>query len=305
MHLLDPKLDVVFKMLFAEPRNRALLAALLTAVLRPSSPIEVVTVRDSELPKDMVTDRGLRLDVLVELADGRQIDVEMQCDRRGHNGNRWAYHWARLYGARLRRGDDWDDLKPVVCIVFLDEAEPSGRFHSLYEILEVHDHARLTEGLAIHLIELPRLEQAQDEGERVELTRWARFLRANSEAELDSLAYEVPIMAAAKEALEVLSREPSAQRLAQYREDAEIERRIERAFERSEGREEGRAEGLAKVCATLRESIVTLCGAFGLPVDEARRARLERADEPTLRAWFQHLAAHRDWPVDGPDARPR
>ena len=26
MHLLDPKLDVVFKMLFAEPRNRALLA---------------------------------------------------------------------------------------------------------------------------------------------------------------------------------------------------------------------------------------------------------------------------------------
>jgi hypothetical protein len=52
MRLLDPKLDVVFEMLFAEERNRALLESLLTAVLRPPSPIVRVRVINPELPKD-------------------------------------------------------------------------------------------------------------------------------------------------------------------------------------------------------------------------------------------------------------
>ena len=41
---LDPKLDIVFSMLFGEERNRALLVSLLTAVLRPSTPIGAVEV---------------------------------------------------------------------------------------------------------------------------------------------------------------------------------------------------------------------------------------------------------------------
>ncbi|MBI2373596.1 MAG: PD-(D/E)XK nuclease family transposase, partial [Deltaproteobacteria bacterium] len=43
---LDPTLDVVFKMLFAAPENRDILIALLTAVLRPASPIRSVEVRN-------------------------------------------------------------------------------------------------------------------------------------------------------------------------------------------------------------------------------------------------------------------
>lgn len=71
MDLLDPKLDVVFKMLFAAEGNEHLLVSLLTAVLRPSSPIAHVQVANPELPKELASDRGVRLDVLVELEDGR------------------------------------------------------------------------------------------------------------------------------------------------------------------------------------------------------------------------------------------
>ena len=42
--LLDPKLDVVFKLLFADERNRGLLISLLTAILEPPEPITGVTV---------------------------------------------------------------------------------------------------------------------------------------------------------------------------------------------------------------------------------------------------------------------
>ena len=295
MALLDPKLDVVFKLLFAEPRNRALLVSLLTAVLRPNSPIANVTVLDPELPKDLVLDRGVRLDLLVELSDGRLVDVEMQTDPRGNRGDRWLYHWARLFAGRLRRGDEWSVLEPVVAIVFLDDAEPSGRFHSVYEVREVHDHTLLTDALQVHLIELPRLEQAVAEGEREDLRWWARFLRAESEPALESLATEVPLMAAAKEALELLSREPSAQRLAQYREDAAIERRLDRAADRKEGRAEGLVEGRAE---GLREGEARgelhgrrammrslLEGRFGV-LPAAVLDRVESATADDLAAWL-------------------
>jgi predicted transposase/invertase (TIGR01784 family) len=81
---LDPKLDVIFKLLLSSPRNEALLTSLITAVLRPSVPIASVTVLNPELPKDLADDKGALLDVLVRLGDGRQVDVEMQsCSRPG------------------------------------------------------------------------------------------------------------------------------------------------------------------------------------------------------------------------------
>ena len=65
---LDPKLDVVFKILFSAQENRELLISLLSAVLRPSSPIASVQVLNPEMPKELVTDKGSVLDLHVKLA---------------------------------------------------------------------------------------------------------------------------------------------------------------------------------------------------------------------------------------------
>ncbi|MBI2391156.1 MAG: Rpn family recombination-promoting nuclease/putative transposase [Deltaproteobacteria bacterium] len=319
MKLLDPKLDVVFKMLFAEPRNEGLLKSLLAAVLRPPSPIAHVTVIDPELPKELVEDRGVRLDVLVELEGGKLVDVEMQCDPRGGHGARWLYHWARLYSSRLRRGDGYDDLEPVVCVVFLDARTPANRFHATYEVREVHDHRPLSDVLAVHVVQLPRLERAAAEGERVELQRWARFLRLSGgdERALDSLASESPIMAEAKYALEVLSREPSARRIAELRREAEIARRLDRAEDlaqgraegrdlgRAEGRDLGRAEGHELGLAEGRERgradatrahIESFCRASGIELDDERRSALDALDEVGLATLLDALFARRAWP---------
>ena len=78
MHLLDPKLDVVFKLLFAHPNHRDILISLLTAVLQPPAPIVDATVLNPEIPKELPDDKGAVLDIHVHLADGRHVDVEMQ-----------------------------------------------------------------------------------------------------------------------------------------------------------------------------------------------------------------------------------
>ena len=91
MKLLDPTLDVVFKLLFAHVNNRDILIALLTAVLKPSVPIDTVDVLNPEIPKDLPADRGAVLDIHVRLVDGRHIDVEMQSELRSGLTQRFHY----------------------------------------------------------------------------------------------------------------------------------------------------------------------------------------------------------------------
>lgn len=293
MKLLSPRLDVVFKMLFADPKNRHLLVSLLTAVLQPSSPISEVVVVDPEIPKDLADDKGVRLDVLVKLQDGTTIDVEMECDVRRARGERWLYHWAKLFVGTLRRGDGYEQTTPVVCIVFLDaRTSERTRFHSIYRASELHDQRLLSNALSIHIVELPRIEQARAEHETLDLERWARFLRVTDQGALDSLAAESPTMAEAKTALEFLSREPSAQRIAEMRREAEMFRRMERAEDLAEGHARGLAEGRAE---GLAETIVLLCEVLGIELD-GRRTLIDGWNEEQRRRAVDWLRTHRTWP---------
>lgn len=280
MDLLDPKQDVVFKLLFADKRNEPLLISLVDSVLEPASPIASVTVLNPEIPKEQVDDRGIVLDVLVRLDDGTRVNLEMQCDRRGAIADRWLYNWARLFSSGLRRGDAYVALAPVVCVVFLDFAR-GARFHQLYRVLEVHDSTVFSSSLAIHVIELPRISEA----EQVPLSRWARFLRARSASELQSLATEDPIMAQAKDALERLSEDPAAQEMAEVRRKAEIYHLLSHA----QSRQEGRADAL-------REMVIGFAEILSIPVTEERAREIAQADSLRLQAIAKHLKDHRAWP---------
>ena len=62
---LNPRLDVVFKLLFADQHNRGLLVSLLNAVLQPPRPIARVEVVNPGVQRGAPDDRGLLLDILV------------------------------------------------------------------------------------------------------------------------------------------------------------------------------------------------------------------------------------------------
>ena len=171
--LLDPKLDLVFRLLFGNPENKALLISLLNAILRPPSPIESVTVLNPELEREDVEDKGIVLDVRVVLADGRQIDVEMQSQPRPSRRERALYYWARMYGAELGRGDDYRKLRPAVVIWIVSFNELEGaRFHSTFRIREDHDGELFSPQFELHVIGLLKLKLALSRNEEPELARW-------------------------------------------------------------------------------------------------------------------------------------
>jgi len=113
MALLHPTEDIVFKLFFT--RNPRLLCSLIEEVLR--RPIASAAVQSAALELAFADDRGVLLDILVELPDGTRVNVEMQCDPRGFTPERWLYHWARIFAKGIERGDEFTDLTPVVCIV--------------------------------------------------------------------------------------------------------------------------------------------------------------------------------------------
>ena len=148
---LDPKLDIVFCMLFGEARNRALLISLLNAVLRPAVPIEEVEVIHAQPERTAVDDKAIALDVRVRLANREQIDVEMQSQWREAQRERKLYYWARLYAGQLNRGQDYISLRRCVVVAITNYGElEERRFHSVFRLRSDSSAAVLSDHFELH-----------------------------------------------------------------------------------------------------------------------------------------------------------
>jgi predicted transposase/invertase (TIGR01784 family) len=331
---LDPTDDFVFKLLFEAPEARDILAALLTAVLHPTSPIAVVDVLNPGIPPDVVQDKSIVLDLHVVLADGRRLDVEMQTTPHRAFRARALYYWSKLFSAQLERGAPYTLLVPAISVLLLDYLErPSGEFHSIYSLQERHSHEPYGDHLELHLIELPRAPQARQEDTL--LVSWARFFTATSDEEVEALAMNDPAIARAKARLDTLSADEAVSETVRLRRLARVSERLEAAAvqaemdaakaqldaakaareqaeaardqaeaarekseaarEKSEAALEQAEAARAQAEAELRRGIFEFAEAFGLPVTEERRAELERCTLDELVALRQRLYRERRW----------
>ena len=286
---LDPKLDIVFKLLFGEERNRALLVSLLNAVLTPSVPIDTVTLLHPEPARESADDKGIVLDLRVALHTGEQVDIEMQSQVRPAQRERALYYWARMYGSQLGRGDPYDELRRCVVVLITDFRALDGRrFHSTFRVHETPEHRALTEHLELHLVELPKLSLAAEKKREPELVRWARFLAATTDEELEALAMKDPVLPQAKDALDRLSADPKARVLAEQRELSLLSYQLDMNKVRRQGIAEGEARGRAEGRAT---AILAVLAARRVAVTEEQRQRIRSCtDLPLLDQWLVRAA---------------
>jgi predicted transposase/invertase (TIGR01784 family) len=218
---LDPTLDVVFKLLLT--RERRLLADMLEGVL--ARPVGMPKIIDPTILGDRVGDKSVIYDIHAVLGDGSRADVEMQRSVPSDLLHRLSYYGTRDYSTQLRRGDGYGLLTPTHVIVWLKESVLPNldRLHSIFEIRERHTNdpfGTISGHLSFHMLQLPRLSPSRAMGYAGKVERWARFFSADSDAELCQLASEDPIMALAKQTLDLLSEDPEAQDLARRRADA-------------------------------------------------------------------------------------
>ena len=148
----------------------------------------------------------------------------------------------------------------------------------------------------LHVLELPKVPgpghglSPNRTAEEPLLLKWARFLRAKTATDLESLAMTDPVFEEAKEALERLSDDPKARELARERELWDWNYRTSLSLAKKDGRAEGlvegRAEGLVEGERLLLQKLLTR--RFGELSADARR-RLERASEAELERWAERV----------------
>jgi predicted transposase YdaD len=104
-------------------------------------------------------------------------------------------------------------------------------------------------------------------------------------------------MTTARNALEELSMDPDAQRLARERETAVLVHRHLIAASREEGREEGRTEGREEgLRGGTLIAIRGMCSILGIDIGVEKTKYLESLSLEQLTAFVEKLQADRRWP---------
>ncbi|MCX6132095.1 MAG: Rpn family recombination-promoting nuclease/putative transposase [Proteobacteria bacterium] len=266
MHeLLDPKNDIVFKMLFIRDSSRRLLPSLLNAVLDLPSPIIEFEILNPELPKDFIDDKGTLLDIHIKLAGGEHINVEMQMAQRQDFWARLHYYWARVFSQQIKRGQIYHALRPTSVIFFNNfmlDSSSAEDLHLRYGIEEQNGRAPCPEFLRFDLVQLPLIAKhnlkVNSAGKDAILLAWCCFLRNPNDEELEHMAIKNPIINDAIESLQKLSDDAKAREMAWQREKAELDSASARENARLEWLEKGKLEALLTFSRNLQANGINL-----------------------------------------------
>ncbi|MEA1967914.1 MAG: Rpn family recombination-promoting nuclease/putative transposase [Thermodesulfobacteriota bacterium] len=151
----------------------------INAVLENSkSPlIKTIVLKNPFNLKNAVWDKESILDIKATDESGKTFNIEMQSSGDDIFKNRSLFYWARLYSSQLKEGEIYKKLSPAICINILDFKlfKDFDKYHSTFMVREMTDpDFFLTDHLAIHFLELPKLKSLKMEKK---LENWLYYLK--------------------------------------------------------------------------------------------------------------------------------
>ncbi len=293
--LLDPKNDVVFKMLFTRKQHHQLLHSLLTSVLNPVEPIVELEILNPDLPKNIVGDRSVILDIHVKLANGEHVNIEMQMAHQKQIWARMHYHWARLFSQQALTGSRFLQLRPATVIFFNKFKEfnvPQEDYHLGFSLQERKNRVFPNEYIKLEIIQLPQIlllpNRTQGDDNSQMLLAWSRFLMDPMREEWRAELMSNPVIREAHAALHALSEDVEARELARAREMGEMDLESIREECIQEGIQEGIQKGIQKgiqegISLGLKESAIRM-SKNGMGLTDI--AKILEISEAELKEWL-------------------
>lgn len=245
--LLNPKVDFIFKKIFGSEKHPNILISFLNAVMKPDDKIVSVSINNTEITKDFLEDKFSRLDVKATTNKGEVINIEIQVKNEFNMIKRSLYYWSKLYEEQLSEGDKYEKLSRTVCINILDfKYLDNDRFHNGYRLKEIETNEELTDIEEIHFIEIPKLQDIDDDinVETIDmLTAWIEFLKDPESNVVRKLEFSKEEIKAAKDELYRLSRDKNELELYNLREKSFFDKVSALSSAEEKGREQGLEEG--------------------------------------------------------------
>ena len=180
--LLNPQIDFVFKKIFGTEKNKPILINFLNAVIKPTTPIKDVEIKNNDIDKDFLEDKFSRLDVKATTSNKEHINIEIQVKNEYNMIQRTLYYWSKMYSEQIQNRDNYSKLERTVCINILNfKYLKNDKYHNAYRLKEITSNEELTDLQEIHFIELPKFNEiGNKENVDIEkmdaLEKWLEFL---------------------------------------------------------------------------------------------------------------------------------
>ena len=144
--------------------------------------------------KKQYKDKETIVDVKCITKNGTVVIVEIQLANSLRFPERILYYWASNYSKLLNKGEQYDDLTPVISINLLNFnlSKKNDNVHSCYMIYDTKNKKLLTDHLLIHIIELKKFKKNILDKD---LNCWLDFFtNKNLEKNMSEIVKEKPIM---------------------------------------------------------------------------------------------------------------
>ena len=215
---LSPKLDIVFHMLFGEPKNENLTRRLLEDVLEERiSKIELD--KNPYLWGNQADDKLGIIDVKAEIDDKNMVDIEIQRSEQKDFAERILFYWSKMYTRQLQKSEKYSELKRCIVISIVDfelDIAKDLPADTKWQIKEEKIGKKiLTKKLEIVILELPK---AKRNIENKQLTKWVKFLEDPYGKEVMQMADNEKDIKEAVEKLEEINGDEEKVRIAELRE---------------------------------------------------------------------------------------
>ena len=238
--LLRVKNDAVFKMFFADERNREFLTGFLKSVLKlPDNDYNEIVIADPHLLRDFAGGKLGVIDVKLRTNSGKVIQIEIQLKVTHEIHGRIAFYGSKLITGQLGESDNYSKINQVICIIITNETlvKKSPGYHHRFTFYDYDAKIELNDLIEIHTLELSKLPEQAD---GTALYDWAKFIDAESEEELKMVAERNPEVQKAAVKLMEFSADEKARDIADLREKEQRDIEMWKDFGIRQGREQER-----------------------------------------------------------------
>ena len=185
--------------------------------------------------------------------NGTVVIIEVQLSGNSRFPERILYYWSTNYSKLLKKGEEYEDLTPVISINLLNFNlnKKNSNVHSCYMIYDTKNARLLTDHLQIHIIELKKFK-FKDNDLKKDLNYWLGFFTTKDMEEyMSEIVKEKPIMEEAHKRYNNFIR--SRLMMSEY-EKKEIYQ-YDKQITLEEKRQEGIKEGIEKRNYTIAKSM--------------------------------------------------
>ncbi len=185
--------DVIFKRTFTKEGTEPILRDFLEAILEKK--ITKVEVKNNEIPKERIDEKGSTLDIRAEI-DGKQIvDIEMQVEDEKNLSQRGPIYACKNIATQLDKGNNYKKLKASIGIWILNfNYYKVNSYHSVAKMMfdkesgkyvdmgytEVEEDKVATDMLEMHYIEMPKFLK-KNPGVEDKLDQWLWLISGKGE----------------------------------------------------------------------------------------------------------------------------